>query len=103
MLFPWMQVRKYSKISAHDEIARGIISLPAWEQQGSQCWDQRVALQPARVGKGSAWGGEVLLRLQYTTVQVCLDNSTTLPSRMHAFNACLRVVCATIVADIFSF
>lgn len=66
----WLQVRKYSKISAHDEIARGSISLPGWEQQGGQSWDQRVALQPARAGKGSAWGGEVLLKLQYITLQV---------------------------------
>ncbi len=69
---PCMQVWKYSKISQHEEIARGNLSLPAWHQQGEQSWDQRVALQPARLGRGSAWGGEVLLKLKYTTIEVRL-------------------------------
>lgn len=70
-----MQVWKYSKISAHEEIARGAVLLPARELQGGQSWDQRVTLQPTRFGKGSALGGEVLLKLHFTSVQVgyCTD------------------------------
>ncbi|BDA41775.1 probable serine/threonine-protein kinase DDB_G0281745 at C-terminar half [Coccomyxa sp. Obi] len=75
----YITVWKYSKISQHEEIARGSMSLPAWQQQGEQSWDQRVALQPARMGKGSAWGGEVLLKLKYTTIE---DASSSTDSSM---------------------
>ncbi len=69
-----LQVWKYSKISQHEEIARGSLSLAAWQHHGEQSWDQRVALRPARTGRGSAWGGEVLLKLKYTTIEVGLYN-----------------------------
>lgn len=76
------QVWNSSKISAHEEIAHGTVPLPARELQGDKTWEQRLHLTPAppacRAGK-TVWGGEVMLKLQFTEVysnELCMGPSS---------------------------
>ena len=61
-----------SKLSSHEEIARGSVLLPSRERQGDAAWNQRVQVTaaPSANRKASVSRGEVGLRLQYTSLRV---------------------------------
>ena len=66
------QVWNASKLSSHEEIARGSVHLPPLERQGDTPWNQRVQVTaaPSASRKASVSRGEVGLRLQYTPHRV---------------------------------